>query len=89
MTNNELEIVKLRSQILALETILSMLCSALGRSFPSFSQSFHETGKLLKEEHSKVLLKGYSPEMSDLLAGEYQDALDSLLKYIENNSNKK
>ena len=82
MTEKELEIVRLKAKILALETVLSTLFSALGRTFPSFSQSFRETGNAMKEEYSMLAVKGYPPELSDLLAGEYQEALDELLKFL-------
>jgi hypothetical protein len=37
----------------------------------------------LRAQSSKIALKDRAPEQSDLLAAEYQDALDSLLKFIE------
>ena len=82
MTPDELQIIKLKSQILALETVVKMLCSALGRTFPSFLQSLHESGIRAKEKYSHMSLKGYPPEMSDLLAGEFQEAFDDLIKFI-------
>jgi hypothetical protein len=83
MTEHELEIVKLKSQMQALQLVVRVLCSALGRTFPTFGPSLLETGKHAQEEYSKIALKGYPPELSDLIAGEYQEALDDLLKYIE------
>ena len=83
MTKDQLEILKLKSQIQALQVVLSMICAALGRTFPSFSESLQETGNQLRESHSKIALKGYPPELSDLIAGEYQEALDDILNFIE------
>lgn len=83
MTPSELEILRLKNQILALQILLRALCGAIGRTSPSFLPSLHETGKQMREEYSKIVLKGYPPEQSDLIAGEFQEAFDDLIKFIE------
>ncbi len=89
MTEHELEILKLNVRIQALEVLVRMLYSGLANSSPSAAQVLLEKLSSLRQEHAKIVLKVHSPEISDLVAGEYQEALDNLLKFIEDGIKKK
>ncbi len=83
MTEKELEIVRLKMKIEALSVILFGVCSALGRTFPSFLPSLLQSAKEKQIEYQAVTLKGIPPELSDLMAGEFQDAFSDLVSFME------
>ena len=82
MTEAELEILRLKIQLEALRVLLRMLYTGLANSSPSGPQAFRDQFDHLRQEHAKIALPGIAPEYSDLVAAEYQEALDDLLSYI-------
>jgi hypothetical protein len=82
MTENELELLRLRCRLLAHEAVLGAVCSALARTFPSFGQSLLESGISAKVEYQTLALKGARPEVSDMIAAEFQEAFDEVLSFI-------
>lgn len=83
MTPEELQIIQLRSQILATQTVLIGLIRALARSSPNAKLSLRETVNNLRNQYSQMTIPGMPAEYSDLLAAEFQSALDDLIKLIE------
>ncbi|HLQ27545.1 MAG TPA: hypothetical protein VK138_16895 [Acidiferrobacterales bacterium] len=84
MTEQELEIFRLKTQIQALQVLVAMLYSGLANSSPSAAQALREKLSSLRQEHSKIVLKDIPAEYSDMLSAEYQESLDDLLSFIEN-----
>ena len=83
MTEAELETFRLKAKIEAIHVLLRMLYTGLANSAPSGPQPYRDQFASLRREHGKIALKGLDPVTSDLIAAEYQEALDDLLTYIE------
>ena len=83
MTEQELEIVKLKMKIEALSLVFFGVCNALGRAYPAFVPSLLSTVKEKQIEYQSIALKGISPEISDLMAAEFQEAFDDLISLME------
>ena len=83
MTEEELEILRLRMQIHALQVLVTMLYTSLAQSSPTAPQDLRDQFASLRSNHERIALTGLKPGYSDLIAGEYQEALDDLLKLIE------
>jgi hypothetical protein len=60
-----------------------MLYTGLANSSPTAAQAFRDQFARLRQDHSKIALKGMTPEYSDLIAAEHQEALDDILTFIE------
>ena len=88
MTEQELEIVRAKLKTEALTVIFLGVCNALARSFPSFGPSLLSTVKAKQIEYQKVVMKDVSPAISDLMAAEFQEAFDDLVKQIEKSISK-
>ena len=85
MTEDELEIVRLKLKTEALLVLVGGLYSGLANSSPIAAQAIRDQFEKLRAEHGQIVLRSYSAEYSDMLAGEYQDALAACLKSIEQN----
>lgn len=83
MTEAELEIVRLKLKIEALLVLIGGIYTGLANSSPTASQAILGQFEKLRQDHAKIALPNYSPEYSDMLAGEYQEALEGFLKVIE------
>ena len=83
MTEQELEIVRLKMKIEALSLIFLGVCNALGRTSPAFLPSLLQTAKEKQTEYQSIALKGVSPEVSDLMAAEFQEAFSDLISLME------
>lgn len=59
------------------------LYTSLANNSPDGLQSVRAVFAQLRENHSQMVLSGTAPEFSDLVAAEYQAALDNLLRFIE------
>ncbi len=82
MTKEELEIVRLNARILALESVVAMILSASTRSEIA-RQSALETLDQLPEILGKTAHPGRTPEYSDLMAAELQDAAEGLVSFLK------
>lgn len=83
MTPQELEMLRLRVQLEALRVLVRGLYTGIANSSPTTPAVLRERFVALRAEHSQIALKGIGPEQSDLIAAEYQEALDDLLQFIE------
>ncbi|MGO9263441.1 MAG: hypothetical protein ACLQBA_00910 [Candidatus Binataceae bacterium] len=83
MTPAELEILRFRVQLEALRVLVRGLYTGIANSSPTAPAILRERFAALRNEHGKIALKGTTPEQSDLIAAEYQEALDDLLQFIE------
>jgi hypothetical protein len=83
MTESELEILRIKVGMEAIRVLLRGLYTGLANSSPTAAQGFREKFSALRKNHGEIALEGVAPEYSDLMAGEYQEALDDLLTFIE------
>jgi hypothetical protein len=83
VTENDLEILRLKVRIEALQLLIRTLYSGLANTSPTAAQTCREQFARLRQDHGKMALTGTTPEVSDLIAAEYQEALDDLLTFIE------
>jgi hypothetical protein len=83
MTEDELEMFRLKVRVEALRVLVRGLYTGLANSSPNGGQAVRERFAALRAKHSKVVISGIAPEYSDMLASEYEEALEDLLKYIE------
>jgi hypothetical protein len=83
MTEEELAVLRLKVRIVALEALVHTLCSGMARTLPDAHQGMRDLFQRFRQDHSQIALKGVAPEYSDLVAGEYQEELDEVLKNAE------
>jgi hypothetical protein len=77
MTEIELEILRLRLRAEAHQVLLRGLYTGLANISPAVAQSCRDQF----EEHSKIVIRGLSPALSEMVAAEYQEALECTLKH--------
>jgi hypothetical protein len=83
MTEGELETLRLKMRIEVLQQLLRGLYTGMANSSPSVARIVREQFSALRQEHAKIVIPGVRPEYSDLIAGEYQEALEDALSHIE------
>jgi hypothetical protein len=83
VTEAELKLLRLEVRIEALNMLVRMLYAGLANISPEATKALRRQFEILRREHSTISLPGVSPEYSDLISSEYQDALDDLLEFIE------
>jgi hypothetical protein len=83
MTENELEKLRLICRAEAAEIMLGALVAATVKKQPAAAQLFQQTGSLMKKSYSNIYIRDIPPEYSDLYAGEFQDAVDSLVVRLQ------
>lgn len=81
MTEADLETARLRLRIRALEEVLRAICTGLS-GLPEIADEYRAQLALLRQEHAQVVLEDRNPAESDMLAGEYQEALDDVLRLV-------
>ena len=84
MSPQELELMQMKIKTEVLLTLIRGLYTGLANSSPAAMEASKQTFAALRKEHSLVAIKGLSAEYSDLVSAEAQEALDDVLKYIEN-----
>jgi len=83
MTQDELDLLRIGVKVEAIKVLVRGLDTGLANSSPTAAQACRDQFLALRQDHSKIAIQGIAPEYSDLVAGEYQEALDDLLTYIE------
>lgn len=83
MTKEELETMRLQFKIEALTVCLSTLLRALSQASPVFAESFLHSAKKTQNEYLKIVLRQHEASTSDMVAAEFQDAFDDLIKFLE------
>ena len=83
MTESDLEILRLKAGMEAMRVLIMMLYTGLAGISPNAATIILEKFSALRKEHRKIALQGIDPALSDLVAAEYQEALDDLLSFIE------
>lgn len=83
MTKEELEVLRLKLQLQVHLELIRALYSALAGTSPALAQRFREGFQTARKERQQLALDGLQPGYSDLVAAEYQEALEDALSFIE------
>jgi hypothetical protein len=83
MTEVELEILRLRLRAEVHQVLLRGLYTGMANTSPSAAQGVRDQFAKLRQEHSKIVIRGLPPTSSDMVAAEYQEALEDALSHIE------
>lgn len=83
MTEQELELLRLKLRIEALQVLVRGIYIGLAALSPDAPQALRVKFEALRRETSLIVLKQYPPEYSDMISGEYQTAINDLLSFIE------
>jgi hypothetical protein len=83
MTGVELEILRLRLRAEVHQVLLRGLYTGMANTSPTAAQMFRDQFVTLRREHSKMVIRGLPPASSDMIAAEYQEALEDVLSNIE------
>jgi hypothetical protein len=83
MTETDLEILRLRLRLEVHQVLLRGLYTGLANISATVAQSCRDQFAKVRSEHAKITIRGAPPEWSDLIAGEYQEALEDALSNIE------
>ena len=84
MSPNDLEMMRIRCQVIALETVVSSFIGAIYRlSSPDGKATLLRKLDELPQMLDTVRLPGAAPELSDLMASELRDAGESLVAFLK------
>lgn len=85
MTEIELEVLRLRLRIEAHQKLLTGIYTWLASSSPIAAKVIQDQFAKLREGHLALVIPGLPPATSDMIAAEFQSALDDVLREIEGN----
>jgi cobalamin biosynthesis protein CbiG len=83
MTEAELENLRLRLRVEVHQELLRGLYTGLANSSPTAAQGFRNQFAILRQGRSGIAIRGLPPATSDMIAAEYQEALEDVLSNIE------
>jgi hypothetical protein len=78
----DIEVIRLKSELVALETLVVALTRSLASWQPTFAKSLQATAEELRERYRHLPIRGSSPETADLVAAEFQQAWDRLMQLV-------
>jgi hypothetical protein len=78
----DIEMIRLKSELVALETLVVALTRSLASWQPSLDKSLRATADELRERYRHLPMRGSSPETSDLVAAEFEEAWDRLMQLV-------
>ncbi len=83
MTPEEFERVRTTARIIAIESVLAVFLTALTRSSPTARESLLTSLNHLITTSDSIRFPDGSPEYSDVIAGETQDAITTLVAFLK------
>lgn len=83
MTPQTLEIVRLKAQIHALQVLVRTLFVGVGMQSSTAADGVRQHFAALRAQHAQIALEHIDPAESDMVAAEFQEAVDDLLRFIE------
>lgn len=83
MTEQELEIIRLRIRLDVQQVLTHNLYTLLANSSPGLAHGFRQIFATLRAKQYDIVFKQVNPVYSDMMIGEYQEALDEYLNGIE------
>jgi hypothetical protein len=78
----DMELIRLRSEVVALEALVIALTRSLAGWQPSLARSLNATADELRERYRQLPVRDSSPETANLVATEFQDAWDRLMLLV-------
>jgi len=78
----DIQVIRLKSELVALETLVVALTRSLASWQPSLTKSLRATADELRERYRHLPMRDSSPETVDLVAAEFQEAWDRLMKLV-------
>ena len=78
----DIEVIRLKSELVALETLVVALTRSLASWQPSLTKSLRATADELRERYRHLLIRDSSPETADLVAAAFQEACDRLMQLL-------
>jgi hypothetical protein len=78
----DIQVIRLKSELVALETLVVALTRSLASWQPIFTKSLRATADELRERYRHLPMRDSSPETVDLVAAEFQEAWDRLMKLV-------
>jgi hypothetical protein len=78
----DIEVIRLKSELVALETLVVALTRSLASWQPSLANSLQATADELRERYRHLPIRDSSPETADLVAAEFQQAWDRLMQLV-------
>jgi len=79
----DLEIFRLKMRLEVHLVLIRGLYTGLANTSPNGGQALLAKFAALRQEHQKIAIPGLKEGYSDLVAGEYQEALEEALSWIE------
>ena len=83
MTEAELEIFRLKMKLEVHLVLLRGLYTGLANSSPTAGQALQDRFEALRKDHGRIVFQKLREGYSDMLAAEYQEALEDALSSIE------
>jgi hypothetical protein len=78
----DIEVIRLKSELVALETLVIALTRSLASWQPTLAKSLKATAEELRERYRHLPIRDSSPETADLVAAEFQQAWDRLMQLV-------
>ena len=78
----DIEVIRLKSELVALETLVVALTRSLASWQPTFTKSLQATAEELRERYRHLPIRNSSPETADLVAAEFQEAWNRLMQLV-------
>jgi hypothetical protein len=78
----DIEVIRLKSELVALETLVVALTRSLASWQPGLAKTLQATADELRERYRHLPLRDSSREMADLVAAEFQEAWDRLMQLV-------
>ena len=78
----DIEMIRLKSEVVALETLVVALTRSLASWQPSLATSLQATADELRQRYRHLPIRDSSPETVDLVASEFQQAWERLMQLV-------
>jgi hypothetical protein len=78
----DIEVIRLKSELVALETLVVALTRSLASWQPTLPKSLQATADELRERYRHLAIRDSPPETADLVAAEFQQAWDRLMQLV-------
>jgi hypothetical protein len=78
----DIELIRLKSEVVALETLVVALTRSLASWQPSLAQSLRATADELRGRYRHLPIRDSSRETANLVAAEFEQAWDRLMQLV-------
>ncbi len=78
----DIETLRIKSDIVALDILVTVLTKYLQVTDPLFTKLLRDATEHATNNFNQLTIKDYSPEEADLIAGEFQESWERLLKQV-------